>query len=139
VPEGKVDTWKISSPLEHCGNTHAGRLSQVIAEETTDDNRLSFGNEVAIKSKPRALTRHLAICVGSAPGALALMDLLLILRSTSHEVPHFSDRLLIDAFIILRNLGLTPIQWKPSVWSEAKSQSRRQDRVEAGTKRWPEV
>jgi hypothetical protein len=87
----------------------------VIAEETTDDNRLSFGNEVAIKSKPRALTRHLAICVGSAPGALALMDLLLILRSTSHEVPHFSDRLLIDAFIILRNLGLTPIQWKPSV------------------------
>jgi hypothetical protein len=62
-------------------------------------------------NRPRTLGETLR--AGSAPGALALMDLLL--RSTWHDFPHFSDRLLIDAFIILRNLGLTLIQCKPGV------------------------
>ena len=59
---------KCSSPLEHCGNTDAGGVCQVIAEQPPMVSRLSFGNEVAIKSKPRADSEPRALRAGSAPG-----------------------------------------------------------------------
>ena len=72
--KARLTREKCSSPREHCGNTDAGAMCQVIAEQPPMISRLSYSDAVAIKSKPRALTRHLAICVGSAPGALALKD-----------------------------------------------------------------
>jgi hypothetical protein len=43
---------KRSSPREHCGNTDAGGVCQVIAEQPPMVSRLPFGDAVAIKSKP---------------------------------------------------------------------------------------
>jgi hypothetical protein len=61
--KARLTREKCSSPREHCGNTDAGGVCQVIAEQPPMVSRLSFGDAVAIKSKPRTLTRHLALYV----------------------------------------------------------------------------
>jgi len=58
--KARLTREKCSSPREHCGNTDAGGVCQVIAEQPPMVSRLSFGDAVAIKSKPRALIWRVA-------------------------------------------------------------------------------
>src|SRR5262245_19309762 len=66
--KARLTREKCSSPREHCGNTDAGDVCQVIAEQPPMVSRLSFGDAVAIKSKLRADSARRALRAGSAPG-----------------------------------------------------------------------
>jgi hypothetical protein len=87
--KARLTREKCSSPRKHCSNTDAGAGCQVIAEQPTMVSRLSFGNEVAIRSKPLALIRRVAPYVRDRPRDTGFDGL----KSTSDDVPHFSVRI----------------------------------------------